>query len=74
MNKWLEEFVREVDAIDYFFVDKMKEFVGQFVDLQKQFILKTMDLDFHNIIDPDSGSRIFTKKQKPSGLNSTEVS
>ena len=27
MNAWMQEFVREVDAIDYFFVDKMKEYV-----------------------------------------------
>ena len=27
MNNWIKEFVREVDAIDYFFVEKLQELV-----------------------------------------------
>lgn len=38
VNEWILEFVREIDAIDYFFVDKLKEYVRQFVDIQRQFL------------------------------------
>lgn len=34
MNQWIGEFVREVDAIDYFFVEKLKEYVQNFLDIQ----------------------------------------
>ena len=33
LNQWVAEFVREVDAIDFFFVEKLKEYVKQFVDI-----------------------------------------
>ena len=40
MNEWVKEFTREVDAIDYFFVEKLKELAKQFIDIQNQFLSK----------------------------------
>ena len=40
MTKWIVEFVREIDTIDQFFVEKLQELVKKFVDMQKEFLKK----------------------------------
>ena len=40
MRKWIFEFVREVDTIDCFFIDKLQEFVQKFIEMQKEFLKK----------------------------------
>ena len=40
MKEWIYEFVREVDTIDAFFVDKLKEYVTKFVTMQTDFLRK----------------------------------
>ena len=40
MKEWLYEFIREVDTIDIFFVDKLKEYVTKFINMQKEFLEK----------------------------------
>jgi hypothetical protein len=38
MNKWVAEFVREIDMIDNFFVKRLQGYVKNFVDLQSHFL------------------------------------
>lgn len=38
MNKWVAEFVREIDMIDNFFVERLQGYVKNFVDLQSHFL------------------------------------
>ena len=42
-NEWIKEFVRETDKLDQFFVEKCKEFVQHFVDIQRQYLKKYHD-------------------------------
>ena len=33
MKQWIFEFIREIDTIDQFFVDKLQENVKKFIDM-----------------------------------------
>jgi hypothetical protein len=40
MEEWIKEFIKEIDMIDKFFVDKQKEFLSKFKEMRSQFIDK----------------------------------
>ncbi len=40
MEDWVKEFIKEIDMIDKFFVDKQKEFLFRFKEMKSQFIDK----------------------------------
>ena len=45
MKKFLFEFVRQVDAIDEFFVDKLKANISDFVNMQTEYLIKNLRVD-----------------------------
>ena len=57
MKKWFHEFIIEVDAIDIFFVDKVKEYVTKFVGMHNKFLQK---LENDKIADSESGISIIS--------------
>lgn len=40
MKQWIFEFIREIDTIDQFFVDKLQENVRKFINMQMEFLRK----------------------------------
>jgi hypothetical protein len=58
MNQWVAKLVSEVDTIDSFFVEKLKEYVKNFVDIQSQYLSIRVDKKKTNLINPLSGSHI----------------
>lgn len=40
MEEWIKEFIKEIDMIDKFFVDKQKEFLSKFKEMRSQYIDK----------------------------------
>ena len=69
-----------MDAIDYFFVDKLKEYVKHFLDIQSQYLGVKMDRSKKTLVNPISGEHmvnapknIYDMKQKKlnvmTGLN-----
>ena len=69
MNEWILEFVREVDAIDYFFVDKLKEYVRNFVDIQRSFLAQKMQKAQKKNAAASRRNSVSNKKKENTNLN-----
>ncbi len=40
MEKWVQEFIQEVDRVDNFYIGKLKEYLLYFIEMQAQFLKK----------------------------------
>ena len=68
MKQWILEFIREIDTIDQFFVEKLQENVKKFIEMQKEFLRKIHNEqrvrdDEKKYVSPLDGSDIDIGKQ-----------
>ena len=66
--------MREVDAIDYFFVDKLKEYVKNFLDIQSQYLGVKMDRSKKTLVNPISGEKMENAPKNISDMRQKKLS